>query len=657
MPMKILDYDNFEKPSPFGETIGRPRNLVWPVNAYRVTLPELDGGSGLNMFERVILKIIDACGIWDAETLSRETCIPVDLVKFVLLRLKDKALLDENNKILNQGRDNWMAEKEPEFITALAFRELATGKILPFLHPLDNDNPLRKKDMDKFYRIEKNDVYENKKPDTHDIITALKAMKKRSGAFDNCRRFPVNEQINIFSEPEQYYLDCEIAIRKSDGEFRIADPFGNGFSLTLEKSFSYLLEQDESLDKWYKGWNERLINQEPNKQSETPKEPFETDANWAHYPKLIANCSKKNTQYRSIVQIHASLEWALFYSCIQRQYGSAVSELKFTNPADHSKLLKEAAEKIGLELRNIVFLPVIKGKLVDFLDGKADLVTVLSITLLMAANDPSHPLRKISSRYPDFIIQLFDIKNKRDEQGHGKGKTPKNKVELPEDAFMRKIVITLLPDIRFSDTPAPAADDDFNADKTHHSRVNILSEFGFKKYNLLGEDLQDKLIYAESLFLLCGGNDKKNDANAIYDAKDFVFFLCAVLQAMFRRILAGKLPPDFNDSELIKYAQTKANKAGLREMPDSLRCLQPWKIRQTLLGNDITLGSCVVAFLLVSEEDTLKIISQIQPSFISDVADIPEKRGHGNEPLPMKKNEIERLRKSAYKTIETLLEV
>jgi len=656
MSLKILDYDVFDKSSPFGETIGRPRNLAWPVNAYRITLPKPDKDAGLNMFERVILKIIDACGIWDAETLAQEICIPVDLVKFVLLRLKDKALIDENNKILNQGRDKWMVEKEPEFITALAFRELATGKILPFLHLLDDENPLRKKEMDKFYKIEKYDGYVNKKPDPHDIITALKAMKKHSGASGNYRRFPAIEQINIVNDPELFYLDCEIAIRKSDGEFRIADPFGNDFSLILEKSFSYLLEQDGNLDKWYKGWNERSINLEPNKQSETPKEPFETDANWAHYPKLMVNMRrKKNTQYRSIEQIHAALEWALFYSCIQRQYDAAVRELEYTDPADHSNLLKEAAEKTGLQPFD--FLPVIKGKLVDFINDKADLVTVLSITLLIAANDPSHPLRKISGRYPDFIIQLFNIKKKRDEQGHGKGKAPKNQVELSEDAFMRNIVNALLPDVPFSDTPAAAVDDDFNADKTHNSRVNILSEFGFKKYNLLGADLQDKLIYAESLFLLCGVKDKKDDANAIYDAKDFVFFLCAVLQAIFRRKLAGTLPPDINNSEFIECAQTKAKKAGLREMPDSLRFLRPWKIRQTLQGNDKTLGSCVVAFLLMSDEETLKIISQIQPSFISDVADIPEKRGHGNEPLPMKKNELEKLRKSAYKTIETLLEV
>ena len=40
---------------------------------------------------------------------------------------------------------------------------------------------------------------------------------------------PPIQQITIIAEPEFYHLDCPIAIQKSDSEFRIADPFGNGF--------------------------------------------------------------------------------------------------------------------------------------------------------------------------------------------------------------------------------------------------------------------------------------------------------------------------------------------------------------------------------------------------------------------------------------------
>ena len=98
--LKLLDYG---KQNPFGETIGGLKHLAWPVNAYRVTLPKAsDDGNGLNPFERVIIKLLDAVGAMDASALADETRIPLGLVKGILLRLRDKGFIDEHNAILKQ---------------------------------------------------------------------------------------------------------------------------------------------------------------------------------------------------------------------------------------------------------------------------------------------------------------------------------------------------------------------------------------------------------------------------------------------------------------------------------------------------------------------------------------------------------------------------
>jgi hypothetical protein len=656
MPLKLLDYG---EPSPFGEIFGRKRKLAWPVNVYRVTLPKpSDNGDGLNPFERVILKIIDAAGTREAGVLAQKTCIPVDLVQCVLLRLKDKAFIDEYNQIVDQRRNNWMAgeKKEPVFVTALLFRELATGKILPFLHQVDNENPLKKKEEEeRYFHIPWDNGYENYPIDNRDVIMVLRAMKKRLTAFDHETRMPAIGQISIVQEPEMYYLDCPIAIQKSDGEFRIADPFGSGFSRRLEDTFSILLEKDNSLHDWFMKWKQNLAAPRiDDKSSTTKKEPFETDDNIRRYEKLVSNLRiRQNTHYRSIEQIHSALEWALFYACTQRQYDTAVRQFRITDQEEHAHLLKEAAEKVGLIPPQYGFQPVLEGRLDDFLDGKAELITLLSITLLMAGNDASHPLRRIAVQYQDFIIRLLGIKKKRDEQAHGKGKNQKDRIELPEDGFMREIITALLPDIRFSNTPVAAADRDRDADLRLDSRINIQNEFGFRRFNLLGTDLQNNLIYAERLWVSC-----KNDGNdaKLIDAQDFASDLYAALQAMFRKRLAGRLPPDIKDSEFIARAQANAAAAELGELPESLCTINPFKIRQTLQGNDQTLGACAVAFLLVSSEDVLRMTAAYQPSFLSDVSNIIVRRGHGNEPLPLSKNDIAKIRKSTYSTIKTLLE-
>lgn len=649
MPLKLLDYG---KTSPFGETLGRPRNLAWPVTAYRVTLPERvsEWGDGLNPFERVILKLLDAGGARDGESLEQETCIPGDLVQFVLLRLRDKAFIDEHHVIVEQRRNKWEnnAEEPTVFVTAVLFRELATGKVLPFLHQLDDDTPLKKKEDDKrFWTIRYDDGHKENPPSPRDVISASRAMKKRSSAFGEETRLPRVQQITIAQEPELYYLDCPIAIQKSDGDFRIADPFGNGFSLVLEHAFNCLLEQDSSLSDWLMNWKQSLSNPKLEHQISEHIEPYDNSSNWGRYPKLLANLILRDTQFRTILKIHAAFEWALFYACAQRPYDSVISHLRLTDQTEHPDLLAAAARKIGLTPPQHGFRPVWGGKLDDFLAGKAEVGTVLSIAILMAANDASHPLRRVAAKNQDFIIQLFDMKRKRDAQGHGQGKVNKGEIELPEESFMRDTVSALLPSVVFSNTSSVEVNKDAVADLLLDARTSIQSEFGFGLFNRLGTDLQGRLIHAEKFWLTCSDGD---------DALAFACDLYAAVQRAFRQKLSGVLRPDVADSELRILAQDNASQAGLERLPEKLCNVNPVAIQKTLQGDDQTLGACVVAFLVVSNADDLFSVADIQPSFLSDVETIVMRREHGNQPLPLPKADIRELRRSSLSTVKTLLE-
>lgn len=652
MPLKLLDYG---KLNPFGETIGRPNRLAWPVNAYRVTLPRAsNNGDGLNPFERVILKLLDAVGAMDALTLADETRIPLDMVKGILLRLRDKGLIDEHNVIIKRKGDNIKDREEeiPVFVTALIFRELATGKILPFLHVLDEGNPLRKRDEEKFVQmVSPNQAHKHSVPAPRDVVNASRAMKRRSAAFGATNRVPSIKLISIVRSPELYYLECPIAIQKSDADFRIADPFGNGFSLILESAFARLLEEDSGLNNWLRNWEQSLSNPRPPRQDradERPKEPFENDANWQRYPKLVASLRhSKNATFRSISKIHASIEWALFYACCGRPFEGAITKLTLTRQSEHSELLGNTAQRIGLEPPIFGFRPVPEGKLIDFQNGHVKLVTILAIAILQAETDESHPLRRIASSHPDLISRLLDIKKNRDKKGHGIGGSDAPEAELQDEPFMREIVHALLPAIIFSDTPVVGTDKDARADSLLDARASIQSEFGFKVFNRLGANLQNRMIHAERFWLASKDGD---------DALVFVCDLYAALQACFRQKLLGKLPPDIVDSGFIDAAQKTAQEQSLGELPKCLRTVKPMAIRQTLQGSDQTLGACVVAFLLMADCDALCSLADSKPTFLEDLAKVINSRGRGNDPLPLARAEIAQIRKVAYSSIKTLLE-
>ncbi len=648
--LKLLDYG---KPNPFSGIIGKPRKLAWPVHAYRLTLPNVSNdGNDLNAFERVILRLLDAVGVLNAKELADETRIPLDLVNSVLLRLQDKGLVDEYNAIIRQEHDGALNEDNaPVFVTALMFRELVTGKIMPFLHLLDDANPLQKKEGEEkdFRTIRGDATHKGKVPTKRDVIIALRIMRKRAAVFGIENKMPAVQQITITGEPELYYIDCPIAIQKSDGDFRIADPFGNGFSLILEKAFEQILEREDNLAGWLLNWKQLLSTSRPVQQDLRQKEPFETDANWQRYPKLIANLKPaSNAQFRTLTKIHASIEWALFHACSARKSKEVIATLKLTEQRQHDALLMQSAQTIGLEPPLQGFRPILVGKLIAFEDGKADQNTDLAIAMLQACDDAGHPLRSLAAAHPDLINRLIDISAKRNEKAHGKGGADAPQQELSDDPFLREVVHTLVRDISFANTPTIVLDKDAQGDALLDARASIQAEFGFKLFNRLSTNLQDRLIHAERFFLSCHDGD---------DAATYVSDLYAAAQASFEQLLAGRLPPDASDTQLISMAESKAVATDLCNfLPEGLRTVKTLAVRQTLQGSSQSLGACVIALLLMSDEDALRAIHDAQPTFIGDMADLIIRRGHGNEPLFLQKADNAKLRKAALSTIKTLIE-
>ena len=104
--MVILEYDNLKGDKlPFGGTMGKSRDIGWPVLAYRVTMPM----PGLhrddeNPIQKLVEKLLLAH--WKPEqevvneegeslTVEKTTGLPWDIVRCTLLRFQDEGIIDE----------------------------------------------------------------------------------------------------------------------------------------------------------------------------------------------------------------------------------------------------------------------------------------------------------------------------------------------------------------------------------------------------------------------------------------------------------------------------------------------------------------------------------------------------------------------------------
>lgn len=692
MPVKLLDYGY---KSPFRDTIGALRYLAWPVAVYRVTLPYLvrnnDDTADLNAFERVTLKLLDVVSSLDmpedgsnmntgaspVETaLAHTSCMKIDFVRTILLRLRDRGYVDENNAIIESKKDVWHNQKEVEdqnysYVTALVFRELGCGELLPFIHIVTDTTPLKKVEEDEKKRMWhipgfpwKDKPIQYPAPSPDDVVRIKKAMLKRSLAYGKQEALPMLSKISIVEKPECYYLNCPIAIQKGDEDYRIADPFEDGFSLVLEKSFNTLLSKNEDLKKWLLGWKQTLSNNSTKANESAAEKFWNSHRCRSLYPNLISNLHPGNQQaYLSIRNIYAAIEWALFYYCINRDFSSAVSNLEFTQTYKQQEILAPRAERLGFAITkkfkekegetNYIFQAVKPGKLLDFKSGKAEMATVLAIALLLdeKQNDIS-AVEKLAQVHPDFFWKIADIKAERDAFRHGSGKKTIISGELSSVPFMKEVVQRLQPEVQFPDSPLMGS----SLDKLSDSRLDAITSlqgfFNFGNYNKLQTNARNSLVNAE-----CFVMEVSRNSRATADASAFVSNLYAAMQATIRPHLQMKSLVNLQDSEFYHCANKRAQKAGFCSIPQHLNHVKPSMIRETLLGNDRSLGACLMAFLILADEDELLLLHSRSPSFVDDVSDIITQSGHDNQSLQLSKEEILALRKKAFHSINTLLEV
>ena len=635
--------------SPFVGIFGSPRHLSWPVHAYRVTIPATvtRGQGGLNPFERVILNMIDATGDGDEHALANETCIPVDLVRSVVLKLRDRGLLDMDNRIIDRRRDAWESNRHEELYTsALVFRERVGGEVLPFVHVLDASNPIKTKDV-SWKATTLNSATNRGAPSTREVIDAITEMKRRVDEHNHKARIPTIEQIRVEREPEEFLLDCQIAVQTRDADFRIADPFGLGFSRALENAFNERLQHDRGLQRWMTDWRHSLANPSAyHREQVKPRFSYDTPANRRRYPKLVETLTPApGARHRSVTAMYAALEWALYYTCEARNPGIAIRQLNAETGPTYSQRLSEVAAGLGFEVPPFGFRPIPRGRFDDYRNNKSEMETVLA--LLQAESDDEHPMHTLARTHPDFIVRVRALARDRGKRVHGARVPLTVDTELDSDAFMRGAISTLLPAVRFEEG-AQGTPDDSPADLLLDARASLLGTLGYQSFGKLGPDAQNSLMEAEKFYLVLNDGD---------DGREFLVNLYSALQGVLRRFLGGVAPIGLTERDYKKVAKERAKRARLGDLPPGIGSVNPRRIREALQGRDLSLGASVLALLLTASESRLASLARGQRTFLADVEVIHERRGHGNEPVAMSRAEAARLRKTAITTLATLLDL
>ena len=630
---KIYDFNAKTMP---GGIVGRPRELAWPCRILTVAKPCVKAGGlkDINPFERCILKLL-ALRCYTPRDLAEETCLPPDLIAVILLRLFDRGKIDKDYRLTPDTLaeiENHESEPAFEYRTIYQFMDSLGGRKLQEL-----DGPLKAEEVNDDGSIRKG-------PESLSLHHLLK-----------------QEHLPAGSDAGSCILRVRMVLRRN-GDWRILNPFGKGWSKVLEASYQQFLSKTPEEEKKFSQWQEDNSRRFKKKHAERPTEPYDTEENRSRYPQLIATLNRRNYAGENEVDVFAALEWALFYSLQAVDLKQTIQLLTFDSIANNEARLAEAARQIfgkdrqffGKDtedpgLKRLRVPAVEKAKRIQNTE-RSEMQTVLPLAIL--AKDQL-PLHLIADKYPDFLLRvLSDLSQRRNLQKHGKSHW--SAIYGSDDVeFMRQVITVLLPSVVFSGLEVAQTDEDTVFDMQLSARRALQEDhFGVAQFNDMDSVLQDHLIQAQMFLQLnADDTDKENDDERI-DALVCITNLYAAVECAFRPLIEDS-HANFTSYEAI---EEKTRKAGLGDLPAALKTIRPELLQKTLEGNDQTLGASVVVWLLQTEIEDLKQIAFRMPSFLTEISRLLMLRGHGNQICMIRRSELEKICKSIYKVIDIIKE-
>jgi hypothetical protein len=617
------------------------------VSAFRVTLPRIgDNRVGdLNAFELVILGLLQVSGPIEENLLAEKTCLPIDMIRLVVARLQDRGYVDRDRKVQRSSR----SAGEDLFATvssavAIVFRERVSGQLLPHLHLIRDGDVLRTKLIERAMILHSG-IFKQEAPTSRDILRIVKIARRRKVQFFDDFQLPTLQQIRISPESEEFYLHCPIAFEAHDGECRIADPFGLGFSKILEDVFDKQVTHDESLQSWLLKWRQTVVS---GRTRETSKNRNKSGfiENMHLFPELVKQLQGDSNGRRDLRQLYAAIEWALFYCCEMDGLNSAVARLRMRDLNSRSAWLARIAASIGLQVLEGGVRDFPDGRLLDLETHKVSMDPALAVALVQAEMNSEHPLRRVATKHPDFLQRLRMLGRARGDDVHGKSEPYLPTDVLASDSFMQSVVTTLIPSIRFVeslDSEAFIA----HADEIIQARTNLQADLGYRAMSRLGRSTETSLLKAERHLLSMRHGD---------DAQGLISNLCSAIQSALSGLMLGQVK-SIASSGFFEKAESNSIMASLGSLPKSLKSVNVQRIRSAIEGRDSTLGSLTIAFLVSSEIELLGELAALCPGFLDVVSQLLDLRGHGNVTIEANLEVIRPLRKDAIMVVGALLEL
>ena len=682
------------------------QEIAWPCHAFRVTLPVGRRGH-LNIFEGTVLRLIGLARS-DVGKLADTTCLDPDLIKFILLRLQDNGLVDETLELTEEAKKyiGLRENSSPAYESRIVFRELVGNQLLPVLledvlgceHLLQWDRYSAKietgttgnsKHIDVRI-IQSNGHYATLPPSAAEVLAVFRQHQRLSRQYARFHgKAEANivvqpGQINVVEDPEIYFLRCQVIIPAGGTDFLVTDPFGYGCSALLEQAYRVLISTEPDEESRVLRLKEKAIIRRVGVDGQAPL-TIDTNRISAEYPELrrlfnsIRDLWQKckvrvapgdrsrdrevdlelNRQHL-VQDIYSAVEWALRYCLDRSRDESQCHLLTMGSRTTNAEILIKMAKSIGFHTDKLGYLlNVAPERIRSFEFGGTDMQALLAVAIASSYQSPFHPVRRLASVMPDWLLFIKNLKRVRDPAAHGES-TGIVLADLEKfQAVMCVAIDIILPDVGGKlglVTDKTPRDDDRNMEYEARivARISLDRIFGVQGFKLMSGNIANLLIGVERNALLLPADKDVEVGNLVGD-------LCSALQSAIHQVATDfRSPINISAATMISRARECAATAGFSleggGLPRSLATVKHDLIEQTLSGLSSSLGASTIALLLVAPKQWLERAALRLPDYLIHIGKLIDLRGHGNQSILISPDTFINTKERSYEVIKTTIE-
>ena len=651
---------SYEEIFPDVSILGRKVDFFLECSSYDVIVPvKVRGESKLDIFEEAVLKLV-AFKSTSVKDMADILCLTPDLVNFIIIRLQEMNLLQENCKDLTEQGKAYLNvdakvsdENNIEYVHAKVFVLNKTGKLLPYVHKgefiTDTIEELQGSILTVDYGTAGNPIFIKGKVLWQDKSAKKKGMLQSSEIRNGVNRFNRLVSDNVRYDSIEYAPDWAMENTSSDNvlfhmqaviqegnvdEILVSD----GFILNIDFVTQYIKRFYSDFILTVKERATRNVVKEDLEDNEAGQQDIKT-AKYCELKKIMnrinafpsifteneecvsnqdENQMMQVDQKRFLLNCYSAFEWSLFYYVLQHPMSNQMRGIIENQSAyQNGRTILQMAEKIG------VYYPEKYEELFCSLDGtrikrmyksnSPELRVALSIAIITAASDENSSFRKLFRAQPGLFRVLRNLFREHGDLSH-------QTITLDIDVSKNKMIYDLLIDfVSFLQPDFGVNDNNLKQERVGSvSQERLNAEVSLSKalgtvyfYYLLPETIRDEWILISP------------DKVQYPETSEYFDILYRIMQdTLFYALKDIRKNPQLKKNDIV----AKLKQKGISSK--SFDLVYEGFVSQILLNENATLGANAMVYLYYQGDDRIELLKE--KKFVPLIERLSLLRKHGN---------------------------